>query len=350
VPRYQNFYAPKGSIGEVGNGEFNIGYNPKTGRIMAMNSGPIMRITPPEVQNASNPESCEALWEDKSAAVTDTGLDPILWTDQKSGRTIASNSTVGANAAYAYSDTDGDLWVPIGVAPPDAGADHQTISTGPFPASQALLTTPLNQGQNTMYCSQTIVGPAGCQRSLDLGMTWGPGVLAYTGSGPEGCGGLHGHMHIAPDGTEWLPVNQCAGRQGGVTSTDGGLSFTEFAVTGSVSQADGADPSVAIDANNTAYYCYVNNEPVAQGAPAEGHVHVKVSKDRGLTWTDDFDLGASHGIKNAVHTEAIGGSAGRAACGFIGPTSRATTRPSASPACGTRSSRPRTTAARPGPP
>jgi len=85
-----------------------------------------------------------------------------------------------------------------------------------------------------------------------------------------------------------------------------------------VSQTQGADPSVAIDSDSTAYYCYVNNEPVPPGNPPEGHVHVKVSRDGGLTWINDFDIGASHGIKNAVHTEAIGGSPGRAVCGFIG--------------------------------
>ena len=31
-----------------------------------------------------------------------------------------------------------------------------------------------------------------------------------------------------------------------------------------------------------------------------------------------MDVGASHGIVNAAETEAVGGSAGRAACGFIG--------------------------------
>ena len=318
VARFQNFFPPMGSSAEAGSGEFNIGFNPKTRRIMAMNSGPIWRVTPPEVADPNKPESCEALWEEKSSTVTDVGLDPILFTDQKSGRTFASNSTVGANADYAYSDNDGDLWVPIGVGPPNGGADHQTIGTGPFPPSQALLATPLNQGQNTIYCSQDVVGPAFCQRSIDLGSTWLPGTPAYTGDGAELCGGLHGHVHIAPNGTAWLPVNQCGGRQGGVTSTDGGLSWNEFAVTGSVSQAQGADPSIAIDAASTAYYCYVNNEPVAAGAAPEGHVHVKVSRDNGVTWTDDFDLGASHGIRNAAHTEAIGGSAGRAACGFIG--------------------------------
>jgi hypothetical protein len=318
VPRYQNFYAPHGTSAEETSGEFNIGFNPHTRRIMTMNAGPIWRITPAEVANPASPESCDAIWEDKSATVTDIGLDPILWTDQKSGRTIASNSTVGANAIYAYSDNDGDSWIPIGIGPPDGGADHETIGTGPFPAALALLTTPLNQGQNTLYCSQDVVGPAMCQRSLDLGMTWGPGVPAYTGQGAQGCGGLHGHVHIAPNGTAWLPVNQCNGRQGGAISTDAGTTWNDFAVTGSVSQPNGADPSVALDADSTAYYCYVNNEPVAAGSPPEGHVHVKVSKDGGATWINDFDVGKSHGIVNAAHTEAVGGSSGRAACGFLG--------------------------------
>ena len=319
VPRYRNFFAPAGTSAENGvQGEFNIGFNPHSGRIMTMNLGPIWRLTPPELLTPGLPDCCEALWEDRSTLTTNIGVDPILFTDQKSGRTFASNSTAGANAVYAYSDNDGDLWVEIGAGPPDGGADHETIGTGPFPASLSLLGTPLNQGQNTLYCSQDIVGPAMCQRSLDLGMTWGPGVPAYTGSGLQGCGGLHGHVHIAPNGTAWLPVKDCNARQGGVISTDAGTTWSEFVVTGSMSQAQGADPSVAIDSDSTAYYCYVNNEPVPAGNPPEGHVHVKVSKDGGSTWINDFDIGASHGVKNAVHTEAIGGSSGRAACGFIG--------------------------------
>ncbi len=318
VPRYQNFLAPAGSTAESSQGEFNIGFNPRTGRILTMNIGPIWRLTPPERLTPSLPACCEALWEDRSTLTTNTGLDPILWTDQKSGRTFASNSTAGADAVYAYSDNDGDQWTEIGAGPPDGGADHETIGTGPFPASLSLLTTPLNQGQFALYCSQDIVGPAMCQRSLDLGVTWGPGVPAYTGSGTFGCGGLHGHVHIAPNGTAWLPVSQCTGRQGGATSTDGGITWNEFAVTGSVSQAQGADPSIALDSDSTAYYCYVNREPVAAGNPPEGHVHVKVSQDGGLTWINDFDLGASQGIKNAAETEAVGGSSGRAACGFLG--------------------------------
>lgn len=326
VPRYQNFYAPSGTSAEPGSGEFNIGFNPHTGRIMTMNSGPVWRITPPEVQQPAKPECCEGLWEDKSAVTTNVGLDPILWTDQKSGRTFVSNSTVGANAVYAYTDDDGDTYVEGSVAPPNGGADHETIATGPYPAALSSLNTPLNQGQATYYCSQDIVGPATCQRSDTLGSTYGPGVLAYNGQGTDipggtACGGLHGHLRVAPDGTAWLPVNQCGGAQGGALSTDAGTTWSEFIVPNAVSQQDGADPSVAIDSDNTVYYAYVNNEPVADGQPPEGHARVAVghrNDDNTVTWTHDFDLGASHGIKNAVEIEAIGGSSGRAAVGFLG--------------------------------
>ena len=82
APRFQNFYAPNGTSAQSKSGEFNIGYNPHTGRIMTMNNGPVWRLTPPERLLQAKPECCEALWEDKSSAVTNTGLDPILWTDQ----------------------------------------------------------------------------------------------------------------------------------------------------------------------------------------------------------------------------------------------------------------------------
>ena len=48
VPRYQNFYAPANTSAESSDGEFNIGFNPQSGRIMTMNTGPIWRLTPPD--------------------------------------------------------------------------------------------------------------------------------------------------------------------------------------------------------------------------------------------------------------------------------------------------------------
>ncbi|MEP6810364.1 MAG: PKD domain-containing protein, partial [Chthoniobacterales bacterium] len=327
TPRFQIFVPPAGTSAEAGNGEFNIGFNPATKRIMTMNSGPIWRLTPPEVLVPAKPECCNAFWEDKSSTATNTGLDPILWTDQKSGRTFASNSTVGANAVYAYTDNDGDLYVPVGVAGPNGGADHQTIGSGPYPLVNGLpnpLITPANQGEAVYYCSQDIVGPASCYRSDTLGASYGNPTLAYNGRGagvPGGtCGGLHGHLHVAPDGTAWLPVKSCSGLQGGVFSTDMGTTWITFQVPGAISQQQGADPSIAIDADSTIYYSYVNNEPVTVGNPPEGHARVQVghrNPDNTITWTNNFDLGATHGIVNAAHIEAVGGTSGRAAVGFF---------------------------------
>ncbi len=334
-PRYINFYAPKGSSAESSSGEYNIGFNPATGRIMNMNAGPIWRITPPELLIPAKPECCEGLWEDRSNDSTNTGLDPVLWTDQKTGRTFASNSTAGPNGLYAFSDSDGEPtatsptgWTPVGVSP-FVGADHQTIGTGPYPASLALLSTPLNQGQYVLYCSQDLVG-ANCNRSDDLGSIYGPALVA-TGPGTsnsQGCGGLHGHVHVAPDGTAYLPDKSCGSVQGGALSLDGSSTpWTEFQVKKTVPdangpaftatpQADGADPSIAIDSNNTLYYCYVNNQ--ANGT--EGHVHIATGKRVGsaINWIRDTDVGATHGVVNAAHPEAVGGTTGRAACGFFG--------------------------------
>src|SRR5437667_150588 len=247
VPRYQNFYAPDGTSAQSSEGEFNIGYNPKTGRIMNMNLGPVWRITPPELLSPAKPECCEGLWEDKSNPATNTGLDPILWTDQKTGRTFVSNSTAGANAVYGYSDNDGDTWVPLAASPPSGGTDHETIGSGPYPASLSTLSSAANQGEAVYYCSQSWpLGPATCQRSDTLGASYGPGVFAYYGNGITKCEGLHGHVHVAPDGTVWLPVNQCAGNQGGAFSTDGVVTWHEFIVPNAISQDDGAQHAIGI--------------------------------------------------------------------------------------------------------
>ena len=322
-PRYRNFYPPPGSAKPV-SGEFNIGFNPMTHHIFTMNRGPVWRLTPPESLTPAQPECCEALWEDKESSTVDFGLDPILWTDQVSGRTFISNSTAGANAVYAYTDNttpalnDGDQWVPFAPSPPNLSDDHETIGSGPYPAALSALGTPVNHGEAVYYCGQTFpAGSAFCQRSDDLGVNYGPGVVVWDGV-TSNCGGTHGHVHVSPNGTAWLPEAQCGATQGGALSTNGGATWTEFAVTGSIPQAQGADPSIAIDSDNTVYYAYVNNEPVAVGNPPEGHAHVKVSTDGGATWIRDFDLGATHGIVNAAEIEAVGGSSGRAAVGFLG--------------------------------
>lgn len=321
-PRYLNFYAPSGSTAEPSNGEFNIGFNPNTGRIMTMNSGPIWRITPPEL--LKKPECCEGLWQDVSNPSTLVGLDPILWTDQPTGRTFASNSTVGTNGIYGFSDDDGDTWLPVSAAPPNAASDHETIGSGPYPAALAALANPVNQGRAVYYCAQTYpVGAAACQRSDTLGSSYGPSTLPYDGNTTQ-CRGIHGHVRVGPDGTVFLPVRDCNGNAGLVVSLDGGTTWHESVVPNSKVQTHGSDPTVAIGAQGTIYFFYVADLPLPEGsqAPKEGHAHVQVGKlnsDTGeVAWSKDSDLGVSHGIRNAVFPEAIAGDDGRAAVGFLG--------------------------------
>ncbi len=318
APRYQVFVPPPGSTAETSNGEFNIGFNPRTGRIMAMNRGPIWRLTTPERQSPAKPECCEARWEDVTNLTTLEGVDPILWTDRVSGRTFASNSTAGTNVVYGFTDNDGDLWNPLSLSGPNASTDHETIGSGPLPASLSALITPLNQGQAVYYCAQTWpVGAAACQRSDTLGASYGPSVVVYDGQTSQ-CSFIHGHVRVGPDGTVYLPVRDCNGNAGLMVSTDGGVTWTERIIPNSKTQTHGSDPSVAIGANNTLYFFYVADQTSNPEDPSEGHIHVQVSRDRGATWSKDTDLGISHGIKNATFPEAIAGDDNRAAVGFLG--------------------------------
>src|SRR5207253_309111 len=61
---------------------------------------------------------------------------------------------------------------------------------------------------------------------------------------------------------------------------------------------------------------------VAAGQQPQGHARVQVGHldavSNTVSWSNSFDLGATHGIVNAAEIEAVGGSSGRAAVGFIG--------------------------------
>ena len=98
-----------------------------------------------------------------------------------------------------------------------------------------------------------------------------------------------------------------------VVSTDAGITWTEHIIPNSGTQSQGSDPSVAIGADNTVYFFYVKGNEDG----SEGHMHVQISSDHGANWSKDSDLGASHGVVNAVFPEAVAGDGARAACGVI---------------------------------
>ena len=312
VPRYQNFYAPDGTTAQAGSGEFSIGFDPKTHHVLTLSDLDTWQLTLPERRSPALPAAGPALWTKVSPSVVSlTTLDPILYTDQATGRSFESMQTTGAEALFAYSDDDGASWIQASAAPPDGAADHETIVAGPYPKG-SLFATPLYPDA-VYYCSQAVVGPAACQRSDDGGLSFGPGIPIYFGNGITACGGLHGHAKIGPDGAVYVPAAACGTQQGGTVSLDAGLTWNQFLVPGSQSFTGGStDPSVAIDQGNTLYYCYVD------GQGAEHHVHAAVSHDHGQTWSNDTDLGTAVSVVNAVFPEAVAGSSGRAACGFVG--------------------------------
>jgi hypothetical protein len=302
APRYQTLAAPDGSSANAGSGEFNVGFDPKTGNIMENSWGDVFRVTPPELRHPALPEAGPAEWTDVSPSISSlTTADPILVTDPATGRTFISNQTTGAEALFAFTDDDGATWTQASAAPPDGGVDHETIGVGPYPATLSSLATVYPNA--VYYCSQA-EAPDFCQRSDTGGLQFGPGTIPNNGTG---CSGLHGHVKVAPNGTVYLPNKSCGATEGGAVSTDAGTTWKPFSVPASGSS--NSDPSIGIDKDNTAYYCYT---------PRDGSPHVAVSHDGGATWVNDFDIGAAAGVKQAVFPEAVAGDSGRASCGFLG--------------------------------
>jgi hypothetical protein len=298
-------------------GEPSIGVNWKTGKTFIQAGNHTLRVT---FNDTVTPAT--ALWEDKRSPFARVSLDPILFTDD--GRLGGPNRTFssqlnGVTSELSYTDDDGETWFPTQGSGQPAGVDHQTVGGGPY-ASPAPATRTYPHA--IYYCSQDVV-TAFCSRSDDGGVTFGPGIPIYTFASlngtevpmaPGSCGGLHGHVRVAPDGTVYVPNNDCfdqtnVSRPGVAVSTDNGLSWAVRTVPDATSLSPGSDPSVAAGANNTIYFGYTNGD---------GHAKITVSRDRGVSWTKSADVGTPFGIQNAEFAEVIAGDDNRAAFAFLG--------------------------------
>ncbi len=256
-----------------------------------------------------------ATWSDVSAKLANgcpqgstTSLDPILFTDSATGRTFESQLT-GQDSLTCYTDDDGKTWSVSQGGGIISGKDHQSIGGGSYSAT-AVGPLPGNTYPNAVYyCSQDIAD-ALCAASNDGGRTFGTVTPTYT---IAQCGGLHGHVRVAPDGTAYLPNKSCTDPVDGVrraavaVSTDGGLSWDVKIIDGSTAGA--SDPSVAIGAHGTVYVGYVGKD----GLPATA-----TSTDKGDTWVNGQTVGTKFGIKNAVFPTVIAGDDNRAAFAYLG--------------------------------
>ena len=243
-------------------------------------------------------------WQDTSGLQTSlASLDPIAYLDSATGRLFVSQLTA-VGSLMAYSDDDGATWTASQGSGLPAGADHQTVGGGPYPPESS--TRPLTSYPHAVYyCSQD-VATAFCARSDTGGLTFGAGVPIYTLSQ---CGGLHGHVKVAPDGTVYVPNSDCGGAPGVAVSTDAGQTWTVRRVP--AAHGGEGDPAVGIGRDGTLYLSY---------SSSAGDATVVVSRDRGRTWSRSTDLGSRLGLHNAVFPVVVAGDGDRAAVAFLAST------------------------------
>lgn len=304
-PTFANYGAPESMSNAHNAGEPSIGVSDQTNSSFYQAYTSTYRV---KFDDSVSPAT--ASWSDVSATLTNgcpqgstTSLDPILYTDRTTGRTFESQLS-GVDSLTCYTDDEGASWLPSQGGGIPSGVDHQSLGGGNFAAGDPLNATNLYP-RAVYYCSQDIA-TAFCALSRNGGITFGAGVPIYS---LLDCGGLHGHVQVAPDGSAYVPNKSCNGHQGVAVSSDDGTTWAVHTIPNSV--PGDSDPAAALGSNGTLYVGYANGD----GTP-----HVAVSHDKGQTWTYDFNVGSALGIKNTVFPTAAAGDDNRAAISFLGTT------------------------------
>jgi hypothetical protein len=313
APTFSNYVGPAGMVGDAG--EPSIGYNPATDATFFQANTTTAKVTG---FNGSG----GATWTDVTQPAATVSLDPILWTDRDTGRTISSQLLLACSQA-AFTDDDGATWLPSQGCGIGTGIDHQTIGGGPF-AEGSLATSDPIYPHAVYYCTQDGVVAAHCATSYDGGMTFGPTTIPYT---VDKCPLLlHGHVKVGPDGTAYLPTADCEGKQTLAESHDNGVTWTLDEVPDSTTQ-DESDPHLGIGDKGTLYYGWegakgdLGDKGYSSGdAFNEGPAMISVKPAGSNTWRPAIDVGAQLGIKNIQFPEVFSGDDNRAAFAFLGTT------------------------------
>lgn len=274
-------------------GEPSLGINWVSGNVLTIAGLETLRV---HFDDTVSPAA--ASWQDVTFLTEGLfTLDPILFTDSPTGRTFVAQ-LAGPASLMAFTSDDGGTWLPStsGLA---SGVDHQTVGGGAFASGLSGVGYP----HAVYYCSQGIA-LAGCALSLDGGLTFLPPIPIYT---LLQCGGLHGHVKVAPDGTAYVPNKSCGTQQAVVVSANNGLTWAVRKVPGS--SPGNNDPAVGVAADGTVYFGF---------AGADGHAKVAVSHDRGAHWSAPQDVGAPFGIQNTAFPAVVAGDPDRAAVAFLG--------------------------------
>ncbi|MBK5307956.1 MAG: exo-alpha-sialidase [Frankiaceae bacterium] len=313
---FRSYQAPTG-LGDKA-GEPTLGINPKTGAVVFQAYTETLRVT--EFDKAG---PGKAKWELGNYPLPQPrSFDPILRTDEMTGRTFTSQLLLACSQA-AFTDDDGRTFTPSSGCGPGTLFDHQSVGFGPYVEGSQLPKSPVADYPNVVYYCAQDVGTAKCAMSTDGGLTFPVSGVAYTTAECQ-LGGIFGHIKSDPhDGTVYLPPRYCPDLsaeeyQTGVSvSTDNGLTWEIREVPGSV-YGDAGHPSVGIGRKDGYVY-------MGWGGPLDGKTvfqsgppMASVSRDKGKTWTKPMALGQDVGIKNTRFPVAVAGDPGRAAIGFLG--------------------------------
>lgn len=305
APSFDNYQPPVGMPRRNSAGEPSIGVNWNTGNVMAMARLTAYRASFNDSTSPAHPMT-GVKWLAKAIPNVVTGLDPILFTDNVTGRTIGGELVAAAGATQGgMSDDDLNTFTnTFQTGGPTQGVDHQTIAGGP-PKPGVLGRQPTGSYPNLFYYASQQTQYASVATSFDGGVTYQPAVPAYTS---RQCGGLHGHLKVAPDGTVYLPNKNCGGKAAVIVSEDNGLTWNVRKIPTSSDGDD--DPSVAIGTGGKVYVAYT---------AADGLPRVTVSNDRGLTWENDknLSLGVTGGLRASVFPAAVAGDNNRAMVFFL---------------------------------
>jgi hypothetical protein len=319
APLYSNYHAPQG-MGDSA-GEPTLGANWSSHKVMYIAGLEVLRIS---FNDCFSPS--QALWEPTNQVISNVNTaDPILYTDNDTSTGFRTNRTfvsqlaaVDGSSLFEFTDNDGVSYEQgakgAGIG---SGVDHQTVGGGPYAKNsdgsyKGVGAGPTTAYPNAVYYASQNIGYANLARSDNGGLNFGPAIPMYD---LTSCDGIHGHIKVASDGTIYVPNKSCGGQQGLIVSEDNGTSFVLRHLPGST--AGRSDPSVGVGAPdpitgiNPIYFGYANGD---------GRPRIAVSRDRGLTWTNDQNVGSVHNTRSSVFPAVVAGDGDRAAFFYLGST------------------------------
>ena len=180
LPTYDNYQPPVGHPQRDNSGEPSVGVNWNTGNVMAMSRLRGQRATFDDSTSPANPNTVQ--WFSNTSQAIVTGLDPILFTDPVTGRTIGGELSGNFTNGFISDDDITTIQASFQALTSVSSVDHQTIGGGPpkrvpnsitDPNYAVLLARqPRTSYPNLFYYAAQNIGYADVSTSFDGGLTY----------------------------------------------------------------------------------------------------------------------------------------------------------------------------------